>query len=158
MSTKVIFLDIDGVCNDHTFNSQANSTTIKASCVNNLNKILTETDSQIVLSTAWRYMILNGAMTLKGFEYLLRTHGVYAENRLLGLTREDRLLPNDPNNKRERGVEIQDWLKEHPEVEKYVVVDDLDLGISKLHPFVQTNKNTGLTEEETLKAINLLNT
>jgi len=154
---KVLVCDIDGVLNDHTFNVRANSTSIKSSCVDNLNKILTETDVQIVISSAWRYMILNEAMTLKGFEYLLRTHGVYAENRLIGCTREDRLLFGSPGSDLERGIEIQNWLEEHPEVTKYIVIDDLDLGISPLHPFIHTNKNVGLSLENALIVISMLN-
>jgi len=86
---KVIFLDIDGVLNGHEFCEHAKSCGINPECVCELNRIIAATDAKIVLSSAWRYMVHGGALTLKGFEYMLRTHGV-TENWLLLTKRPER--------------------------------------------------------------------
>lgn len=151
---KLLFLDIDGCLNDHSINS-AGICGISPRCVKLLNKIINQTNCKLVISSAWRYMILNGAMSIKGFEYLLRTHGINCENRIIGITREDYDMFMD-----ERGIQILELvtsLKVTNEV-KYVVVDDLDLGISAAgHPFVKTESDIGLTLDNAKEIIKLLN-
>jgi hypothetical protein len=93
-------------------------------------------------------MISAGAMTLLGFEYLLRTHGVMAD-RLLGVTKPDEEEPV-------RGKQISDWLLCHGRPLSYVVIDDMDIEISGRHPFVRTNKDVGITEADAELAVTLL--
>lgn len=145
---KLIFLDIDGVLNGHSYNEVSQSNEIKPECVARLNRILQETEARIVLSSAWRYMLVGRAMSLIGFDYLLRTHGVIA-NRLVGRTAADEEVS-------ERGWQIHQWRKENDHCGKYVVLDDMDLHISPLHPFVQTDGQIGLTDSDVDKAIRLL--
>lgn len=115
----LIFLDIDGVLNKHGYNrcSDVESSTLEPEAVARLNRIIRESDAEIVLSSAWRYMVHGGAMTLGGFEYLLRTHGVAAKGRLIGLTATDEAIPN-------RGQQITEWLNAHGWERPYVVLDD----------------------------------
>ena len=148
---KIIFLDIDGCLNGHEYDDLAQSCLIRKDCVTNFRKLLEQTSAKIVISSAWRYMVSRGAMTLKGFEYLLRTHGLNVTDRIIGITRED----IDQTDKAERGQEISDWLKDHPEVTKYVVIDDNDFGLSK-HPFVQTDGTKGITGEDVAKILTIL--
>jgi hypothetical protein len=151
---RILFLDIDGVLNGHDYDPLAESCTIRTHCITNLSKILTQTDVKVVISSAWRYMISRGAMTLRGFEYLLRTHRLAGiQNRIIGITREDL----DQTSKTERGLEIEEWLRDHPEVTHYLVIDDMDYGISiRGHPFLQTDGTVGLTEADADKAIMML--
>jgi len=91
---KIIFLDIDGVLNNHVFDRIAGSSTILPVCVGQLNRIIHATGAAVVLSSAWRYMCLDGkefpaGMTLKGFEYMLRTHGVTQRISIIGHTEPD---------------------------------------------------------------------
>lgn len=146
---KIVFLDIDGVLNRHLYNEMSQSNDIDAECVANLNRVLNETDARIVLSSAWRYMLIGKAMSLVGFDYLLRTHGVVA-NRLVGRTPADEEVT-------ERGWQIHQWRKEHDHRGRYVVIDDMDLHISPLHPFVRTQGDVGLTDIDAGKAIGILN-
>lgn len=144
----IVFLDIDGVLNDHDYNETSQSNSMIPECVERLNRILSETDARIVLSSAWRYMLIGKAMSVIGFDYLLRTHGVVA-NRLVGRTPADEEI-------KERGWQIQQWRKENDHSGRYVVIDDMDLHISKLHPFVQTDGDIGLTDADADKAIAIL--
>jgi hypothetical protein len=79
---KVLFLDIDGVLNGHERHPDSPYTTIRPDCVTHLNTVLLKTGCKVVVSSAWRYMLLRprankpAPMTLLGFAYLLHTHGL----------------------------------------------------------------------------------
>lgn len=133
---KYIFLDFDGVLNDHmTFENGYTGT--KQSCVRVLNDVLREHPNvKLVISSSWRYLVLNGQMTLKGFESLMLTHGINAHNRVTGTTREDR--GGDT-----RYEQIQDWLKTNdPSCQSWISLDDNYL--SDDPRCVLTNGRTGL--------------
>ena len=175
---RLIFLDIDGVLNAHAYDNHSDieSSTIERDCVAALNLLIDASNPQIVVSSAWRYMIgLNwrtptnkipvdrlsrdpkGAMTLRGFEYLLRTYGVRAKGRLIGVTARDEEIPT-------RGEQITAWLGRHGR-RPYIVVDDggkvpgttewSDLGLS-VHPVVWTHGSRGLAVHDLAKALELL--
>jgi hypothetical protein len=58
-----------------------------------------------------------------------------------------------------RGMEIKEWLsKKGKYVSHYVIIDDMDnmLQEQKSH-FVQTNPEVGITEENAVQAISILN-
>lgn len=152
----LLFLDIDGVLNGHEqFNAQVGSSVIQAQAVNLLNLVLKHTDSQFVLSSAWRYLVHRNEMSLSGLSWLLRSHGIY--DRLVGVTRMDTMVTPERPVPDERGVQITEWLKTHQHCGLYAVVDDLDLGISDSgHPFVQTDGKVGLTVKQGAKLIGLL--
>lgn len=146
MST--IFLDMDGVLNDHEWNSEAQSTTLKLSCVSQFNKIITECDPDIVLCSAWRYMVHGQAITLKGFQYLLRTHGITEKTRIVGMTKLDEEIPT-------RKAQIQDWIDRHA-VLNYVVIDDLPDVSPDPTRHVRPHEKIGLRGFEVEKVISLL--
>jgi hypothetical protein len=55
-----------------------------------------------------------------------------------------------------RGLEIQEWLDAHPEVERFVILDD-ECDMAHLEPFmVKTKFDCGLTEQDAEKAIAIL--
>ncbi|MGI9507634.1 MAG: HAD domain-containing protein [Geminicoccaceae bacterium] len=148
---KLIFLDIDGVLNDHEFDPVSDSCTIKRECVQQLNRILVETGAQIIVSSAWRYMVLNGAMTLRGFGYLLQTHGVIT-GRVWATTKLD-------IGGESRGRQIRDWLSENTNGDiPFVVLDDERLcGFDEVRDnLVLTDGSVGLTEADADKAIQIL--
>ncbi len=104
---KILFLDIDGVLKGHQFMGGAQSCKINPENVKHLNKILDTVDNlKIVLSSSWRYMIFGGAMTLKGFEYMLRTYGVNCIDKLDSHTCSDETV-------RGRHFQISHWLQTH---------------------------------------------
>ncbi len=57
-----------------------------------------------------------------------------------------------------RGEEIEIWLKEHPEIINYVIIDDrTDFTEEQKVHFVHINSYVGLTEEDVQLAKNILN-
>lgn len=147
----IIFLDVDGVLNNHTYNEEVESCQIDQDPVRHLNEILRRSKCKIVLCSAWRYMVLESAMTLTGMEYLLRTHGICALGRIIDHTRRDVHIGPGPHDFELRAIQVMAWLEAHPEVTNYVVLDDLDLGYTDFGVnFYQTNRDTGLTHEDVL--------
>lgn len=159
---KVLFLDIDGVLNPH----ERMATGYCGICrerAGHLNRILaTVPDAHIVISSAWRYMILNGSMTLRGFEFLLLIHGVCCHGRLHGHTCADGDICEEPPHDdmeawREIGLamragQISRYVAEHGVV-RFAVLDDLPIDVPNL---VLTQSGIGLTAAEADKVIELL--
>lgn len=160
MKYPLIFLDIDGVLNTHgPIDPEVLCAGIHPDKINRLNFVLRKTDARIVLSSAWRYLVHNGCMTVKGVDWLLRSHGLIGE-RLIDITRKDTMI-FDPKAEKpvpmdnERGAQIRDWLHNNRHQAPYAVIDDL--GISQAgHPFVMTDGAVGLTSRDAKQAINLL--
>lgn len=147
ISNGVIFLDIDGVLNDHgpVLNYYCGINKENVEVFNILYKALGEPD--IVISSAWRYIMLNGAMTLQGFGYMMITHGFYGN--IVGFTVPDETI-------RGRNYQVQDYLVRH-NYDSYLIIDDLDLGFSRTCPthFYQTNGDKGLVQSDINKIINM---
>lgn len=153
MNTKIIFLDNDGViCLSNNWGTRKkkyieylkshpgtpmNSCPINVSADNldkkaiqTLNKIISETDADIVVSSDWRY------------HWSLNDLGEYYISQ--GLIKKPIDITSfvkdiDPRwwianeryalSEHERVIEIKHWLSLHPEVTNWVAVDDLNLGI-----------------------------
>lgn len=137
---KYIFLDIDGVLNDHT-PCENHYCSTKRESVYQFNRLLDHFfDAQIVIASAWRYMIIKGAMTLKGFEYLLLSHGINCSGKILGHTREDMEATES------RIDQILDWLKENdPDCDDWISLDDMELGHKNCY---KINGNIGFCAED----------
>jgi HAD domain in Swiss Army Knife RNA repair proteins len=159
---KVLFLDIDGVLNGHEKHPDSPYTTIRPDCVQRLNRVIAATHCQLVISSAWRYMLLRirrnqPAMTLAGFKYMLNTHGlVFLANGcdIIGYTCSDERVPT-------RGGQILKWLMEHPsQLDSWAVVDDdpmeMELGKSHKRRLVRTDGAKGLQDKDVAKLIRLL--
>lgn len=140
---KVIFLDIDGCLNNH----HNKGVILDPANINILKHIISTTKAKIVISSAWRYQILEGHMDLRGFTYMLKTHGLDID--IEGITVSDKVLPG-------RGKQIQLWLSMNKDIENYVVIDDTDDGMPTNH-FVMCDANIGLTLLNAERAINILN-
>lgn len=150
---KVIFLDIDGVLNHEQHYKWLTLTdeptllqrTYPYSEINPkscqfLNDIINETGAEIVVSSSWR---LDG------------------ENRLNSLFKHfglPRIYSTTPCLNTARGIEIDAWLAAHPEVDKYVILDDdEDMNEHQLPYFIKTNPyGDGLNKEVKDKAIKIL--
>ncbi len=151
---KYVFLDIDGVLNSHirTCNGYAS---IERENVEQFNRLLGRfPHMKIVLSSAWRYMVLDNSMTLKGFERLLLSHRVDCFGKLFDL------LPPDENPEEcfpgffDRGTLINNWIAARPDCtpEECLVLDDLRmLFLNEAVLYHQTDPHTGLTEEDVQK-------
>lgn len=161
---KLLFLDIDGVLNNHDFDHFAMCGRIHYDKIILLNQILDATKAKVILTSAWRYIIHRNESTLVGMDWLLRSHGMRSGH-LLDITRLDTMVerpargydgkPESWPQTNERGNQISDYLKSSSiRIASYVALDDLDLGISEAgHPFVQTDATVGLTYKEVSQCI-----
>ncbi len=161
---KYIFLDIDGVL-------AIPNTKWKLSFEKQmlLGKILAQTDAKIVLSSSWRY-----STVVRTTEHLLSEGFLFNES-LIGVTIRayqyiasgDKIHLSIP-----RGVEIKQWIDTHVHSDNgknwnrqqlgvdynYVILDDdTDMLLEQKDNFINTNFETGLTEENVVNAIKILN-
>ena len=109
---KVIFLDIDGVLNSDEYfdrieglNMQGIENQVDVEKIKLIKKAVEETGAKVVLSSSWRYK--RNAQYLK---QLLFEHDIFVDS--------------TPYLNNERGIEIKEWLKEHPDTEDFVILDD----------------------------------
>lgn len=158
---KIIFLDIDGVLNVIPQGHDAFGGIFHSDFVDNLNRIIDETDAKIVISSSWRHSGLQKMLDMWEFRNL--------PGEVIGVTPDlYRFLDFEGERTMVRGDEIQAVLNIHPEITHYVILDDdTDMLKHQLGNFVQTSNNInhpdcidigyGLTKECTNKAIRILN-
>jgi hypothetical protein len=151
---KIIFLDIDGViCLSSEWGSRARKikrweleggegkppATIRLDdfnkiAVNVLNDIILTSGADIVISSDWRLYA-----TLDEMKDLFHQFGVIKGP--IDFTPELQTFTKQADI---RVDEINLWLSKHPEVTKWVAIDDLDL--SELDNFVKTREREGLKQ------------
>jgi len=147
---KVLFLDIDGVLVLSTPGQ------FHSNLVVNLRKIIEATGAKIVLSTDWRRTSeglreVKRQLNMQGMDYIAKTR------------------PSRSMWCAERAQEIADWIRDHNRrnvggdmVTSYVAIDDRvltgELGGEYMRGhFVQTRMSSGLNQERSQQAINILN-
>jgi hypothetical protein len=134
---KVIFLDVDGVLIPY---GQPDYRTVNSQCTLNLKAIVEATNAKIVISSSWRIALYQELLEM------LDTFGL--KEAVIDKT------PRLGNGLSMRREEIEEWLGEHPEVTKYLALDD--------EPNVLPGKclitkgNEGLTKSYVEQAIELL--
>lgn len=135
---KVVFLDFDGPILPRMSHVVGQEKKAWPSCIKQLNRITDATGAVIVVSSTWRW---------GGEDYvreLLKQWG--ATGQVAGIT-----PVLDHKGKRvwyspQRGDEIGAWLRHHPDVRTYIILDDDDdMGTLKSR-LIQTPMETGLTE------------
>jgi hypothetical protein len=161
---KVIFLDVDGVLNSEAIaqewhlrtgkngwggffkeNEKATDENVKwgREAVSNLKNLVDTTGAEIVISSTWRKHF-----SVEKFKEMFAIYGW--ENAPV--------IDKTPTSFRIRGLEVNSWLKDHPDVDKYVILDDFDDFMVQQRPyFVNTDPEVGLTSEDVQKAYNILN-
>lgn len=109
---KAIFLDVDGVLNsDEYFDSVSDSdddsieNEIDMDKIKLLKEAVDLTDAQVVLSSSWRY-----TRKAQSLRELLIENGIVTD-----------VAPFLQNK---RGLEIKSWLKNNPDVDDFVILDD----------------------------------
>lgn len=136
-----IFLDIDGVLNSYITKNAFDS-----QCVANFNILLEKTNADVILSSSWRHLIYNGMFSIKGFEFLLKSHGV-SNLKLAGMTEDD------TSECSKRIDQINNYVKEH-NLKNYVALDDYFLDKDNS---VRVNGSSGLQIKDVDLAIKILN-
>jgi hypothetical protein len=111
-------------------------------------------EAKVVFSTTWRL-----PRHVNRLHEQWTAHG-FPENLAIDATPD---LREDSNVSRlyRRGLEIRAWLDAHPEVSRWVVIDDERLAIESIldqRRCVFTNPSRGLTADEAERAIGILST
>ena len=137
---NIIFLDVDGVINSRNKLKEVYEKTGKPHshynypfderCLLLLKEIVEETNSYIVVTSTWRE-------DEKGRTKLLSVLDEYElASRVIGYTEILNTV---------RGIEIQEYLRIHPEISNFIILDD-DTTKTELDEFlIKTNNQTGLT-------------
>jgi hypothetical protein len=124
---KVIFLDIDGVLNsDATPNPRKFPYIVDNNLLARFKELVRRADAKVVLSSTWRVDPV-GLLAARHYEVPF-----------------DDICPDMPAAP--RCEEMQTWLRQNPEVTRYVVLDDDDDCLDEL-PLFQPSSKTGLTDE-----------
>lgn len=123
---KIIFLDIDGVLNVYGKQQDKYGQIFHKHLVDNLKKIIDETNAKIVLSSSWR---LAGLKTIQDMWKYRNLPGAVID-----------ITPHRPNDDLTRGEEIELWLMKNNPIDAYVILDD-DTDIHQLNHFVKTSDN-----------------
>ena len=157
---KVIFLDVDGNLNNEYSRSRCQGYIgIDDDKVALLKQIVDATDAKLVLSSTWRL-----GYNKEG--HRLEKMGEYLKKKLAkqGLSIYD-VTPDFGRMGYPRGEEILDWLVKHPDVDRYVILDDEEydfyqIGSEITDFWIQTDyysRQGGLQQEHVDRAIEILN-
>lgn len=142
---KVIFLDIDGVLISHRSVLATKDTTVDPISVQLLNRVLTDFDAKIVLTSTHRKEFLHTPDPLGDMQKYLISLGVLGE-RCVDYTR--------PANN--RGQEIATWLNNN-KVELFIVLDDSEHAVQRADGstipelnacFVYTDQRLGISAQD----------
>ena len=161
---KVVFLDIDGVLNSNLWNEShqreiSDGTLIDMEKIRLLSKLIQSTNSKIILHSGWKYWFDSDLNPLRREAENLRSL-LEKERLIIASTTPDHATEEIRRSKKFsliKADEILAWLSVHKDVEKWVVIDDLDLHNTEieLHQ-VRTDQNVGLTLEDVRKAEEML--
>ena len=156
---KVIFLDFDGVITTHKSQYRLDKDKMEL-----VKRICDETDAYIVISSSWRRFTLED--TIKD---ITDTSSWYVPvpftpiERVVGVTSRMYSFKGGDNKYKchytlPRGVEIERYLRENEDIDKYVILDDdADMLLEQAPYFIKTDAIEGLSEQDAEKAITILN-
>jgi len=168
---RILFLDVDGVLNSERFNRTLEeqhrqlghhevcecfklARQIDPEAVVRLNRLVAETGAKIVISSSWRKLFDPPEL-----HRILGEHGLVAE--IVGETPDGQDEPEmlamyGPYDRIFRGHEIDYWLRQHPEVDRFVILDDCaDMEMHR-NRLVQTDCEEGLLDEHVELAIRVM--
>jgi hypothetical protein len=135
--------DSAGYVNDPKIPAHIRMDNFNSKAVKVLNDILTITDAEIVVSSDWKLHC-----TLEDLQDMFLKYDVIKSP--IGIT-PNHILKSMDELESTRVAEISEWLESHPEVDKWVAIDDLNL--SALKNFVHTKrmkegiKQSGIKEQ-----------
>ena len=134
---NVVFLDFDGVLSTERSNFQ--DEIINHDAVNNFNTLCLENDLKVVISSSWR--------KYDGYIDLFYSFGIDKHIDIIGA------IPITGNGK---AFLIKEYIKAHPEINKYIILDDVYLGGELNSHLVQTTYSMGFNERKLKEAVNKL--
>lgn len=148
---KVIFLDIDGVLNSNDtlqkIHYHQKFKGISPKCaeldednIRNLNNLVRQTNAKIVLHSSWRY------------GYSQYDGAILTAFREMNLHVDDIVSVKIPD----KDKAISDYIKNHPDISHYVILDDYPLFPSHESSFIEITADHGLTESYFPQILKLL--
>lgn len=135
---KIIFLDFDGVI------KPLHAEFSKEACNRVAHLLVKDASLRIVVSSSWRQY---GLQTCRG---ILRDLGI-DPIKVIDVTEG---LPEHAPKTRDH--HIKKWLRDHPGVRNFVILDDEAEMPDFAHKYVNTNSYVGLTEKDAEKALQIL--
>lgn len=162
---NVVFLDFDGVINTpigydvngsyrDSFNYPSDGRVNNYNAICLLNKLCREQDLAVVVSSkgSWRYTFKkdeNGEYTIRNYRRILYDSGLDDHTYIYGHT---------PATDFSKDMEIKIFLEKHPEIEKFIILDDCEDEISDdLKAYlVLCDTAEGFTEEKYKEAVRIL--
>ena len=142
---KVLFLDIDGVLNITSKVYEAGQ--FYKPAMANLEYLLKkEPELRIVISSSWRHKGIDKVRDI------LKENGINP-NKVIDITGNE----ESKDERDHRGYQVECWLKKHPEVKNFAILDDRTDFVPLRHKLVKTNSSEGLTENKVEKVIDILN-
>lgn len=143
---KIIFLDIDGVLNSLTGivgnDGSYKPNGLSKESIGLLKFVIAHTDARIVISSTWRI-----GKSIDWFIGLFEAYGLHKPP-VIGLTPSSK--PNDI-----RGDQINRWLSNKPDIEKYICIDD-DFDFYKDQNLIKTDFVKGFQLYDALRCIDIL--
>lgn len=141
---KVLFLDFDGVLN--LYPAPSRSGNFHKTCCINLEMLLNKVpELKIVVSSSWR------TYGLDAVKDILKSNGI-DPRRVIDVTGHE----ESPDSRDHRGFQVEEWLKRHPKVNSFAIVDD-NSDFKPLHDkLVQTQRTMGLTQINVEKILEIL--
>lgn len=164
---KILMLDIDGVIATPESIDESGEWNLTRKCQELLGEILDKTNAEIVISSSWRLHTVEDTI-----EYFKEKGFLYCD-KIIGVTiRGYHHIKKGVHLSIPRGVEIKQWIdanihsdngknwdkKEIGKDFNYVILDDdNDMLLEHANHFVNTDSEIGLTMNDVLKAIDILN-
>jgi hypothetical protein len=142
MNNKIVFLDADGCINSNKwyrsteyYSNLFKDPDIDPHVIDLINQFTNETDVKIVISSSWKID-----------DYCLERLDRAGLENIIDIT--PNLIFSVPIEDYSRGMEIEYYLQEHPEIEKYLILDDQnDFFDYQQKNFLLIDYQVGLTEE-----------
>ena len=142
---KIIFLDVDGVLNTPKLIKKFGFDFIDDILVALVARIVRETDAKIVLSSTWRIQEKDKNLVVQS----LAQHNLTLHDSTPVIERSGGW---ESGGWVRRHEEIQSWLDQNPNVQKFAIIDDFD-DANIEGSFFQTDENIGLTVQIVEKII-----
>jgi len=142
---KILFLDFDGVINP-LLNFSGTGDFSKIAC-SHIQMMLTKVpDLRIVVSSSWR------TYGLPACRDILKRNGIDS-TKVIDTTEGPK---EKHGNKFERDHHVANWLKAHPEIDSFVIIDDEAEFPDFKHKYVKPNAYVGFTQRDMEKALSIL--
>lgn len=156
---KVIFLDVDGVLNSNQRRLEIGGESLEEEKVKLLSMIIRRTGAVVVLHSGWRFWFNENMKPVKkeAADLLL----MLAKYHISVLDKTPDFSTSHIRKTKQfslvKADEILSWLKNHTNVENYIVLDDLDLHNEQFARHqIRTDSAEGLLEKDVSLAVQML--